>query len=216
MRVGTTPPEEPTDRQAATSTSIGQMVRTGVLMTVVLTILVGVIYPFVMTGLAQALFHDQANGSLIKVNGQVVGSSLIGQGFSKPQYFHPRASAAGAGYDAGNSGGTNLGPTSTHLLTTTVALAAAIRVEDGLPPDYVLPSDAVSTSASGLDPDISPAYADLQVARVAKVTGLSPAAVRALIQKCTDGRSLGLFGDPGVNITELNLAVASAAHRGRG
>jgi K+-transporting ATPase ATPase C chain len=188
-------------------TSIGATIRIGVVMTVVLTIIVGVIYPFVMTGAAQVLFHDQANGSLITVNGQVVGSKLIGQNFSKPQYFHPRASAAGAGYDASSSAGTNLGPTSTHLLTTTVALANSIRAENGLPPGYVLPSDAVSTSASGLDPNISPAYADLQVARVAKVRGLTQAQVRTLVQRYTSGRDLGVLGDPRVNVLELNLAL---------
>jgi K+-transporting ATPase ATPase C chain len=176
-------------------------------MTVVLTILVGVIYPFVMWGLSQLFFNNQANGSLIKVNGQVVGSSLIGQNFTKPQYFHPRASAAGAGYDATSSGGTNLGPTNTKLLTTTVALAASIRKEDGLPPNYVLPSDAVSTSASGLDPNISPAYADLQVPRVARVRGLSQDQVRALVKQYTSSRDLGVLGDPRVKVLELNIAL---------
>jgi K+-transporting ATPase ATPase C chain len=177
-------------------------------MTLVLTVLLGVIYPFTMTGLAQVFFHDQANGSLItNAKGQVVGSRLIGQSFTKPQYFHGRASAAGAGYDATASGGTNLGPTSTKLLTTTVALAASIRKEDGLPANYPLPSDAVSTSASGLDPDISPAYADLQVARVARARGLSATTVRALVRKYTLGRTFGVLGAPRVNVLELNLAL---------
>jgi K+-transporting ATPase ATPase C chain len=189
-------------------TSIAGMIRTGVLMTIVLTIIVGVIYPFAMTGAAQVLFHDQANGSLLKgPNGQVVGSSLIGQSFAKPQYFHPRASAAGAGYDASSSAGTNLGPTSTYLLTSTVALAESIRKEDGLPPNFVLPADAVSTSASGLDPNISPAYADLQVARVAKARSFSQAQVRDLVRQYTSGRDLGVFGDPRVNVLQLNLAL---------
>jgi K+-transporting ATPase ATPase C chain len=169
---------------------------------------VGVIYPFFMTGAAQLLFNDQANGSLIKgPNGQIVGSSLIGQNFTKPQYFHPRLSAAGSGYDASNSGGTNLGPTSATLLKNTIAEANAIRKEDGLPANYPLPSDAVSTSASGLDPDISPAYADLQVARVARVRGLTQAQVRTLVQQYTSGRDLGVLGDPRVNVLELNLAL---------
>jgi K+-transporting ATPase ATPase C chain len=189
-------------------TSLGRMLITGTLMTVVLTIIVGVIYPFFMTGAAQVLFHDQANGSLLKgPNGQVVGSSLISQNFTKPQYFHPRASAAGAGYDATSSGGTNLGPTSTKLLTATVTLADQIRVENGLPKDYVLPSDAVSTSASGLDPAISPAYADLQVPRVAKARGLTQAAVQALVRQYTSGRDLGVLGEPRVNVLELNMAL---------
>jgi potassium-transporting ATPase KdpC subunit len=193
---------------APTKTSLGRLLVTGTLMTIVLTIIVGVIYPFFMTGAAQVLFHDQANGSLLKgPNGQVVGSSLIGQNFSKPQYFHPRASAAGAGYDASNSAGTNLGPTSTKLLTTTVTLADQIRVENGLPKDYVLPADAVSTSASGLDPNISPAYADLQVPRVAKARGINQSTVQALVQQYTSGRDLGVFGEPRVNVLELNLAL---------
>ena len=187
-----------------------RLLRTSILMTIALVVLTGVIYPLVMVGLAQAAFHDQANGSLItNARGQVVGSRLIGQSFTKPQYFHGRASAAGAGvgYDATASGGTNLGPTSTKLLTTTVALADSIRKEDGLPANYPLPSDAVSTSASGLDPDISPAYAALQVARVAKARGLSQATVRALVRKYTSGRTLGVLGAPRVNVLELNLAL---------
>ena len=189
-------------------TSIGTTLRIGVVMTIVLTIIVGVIYPFFMAGAAQVLFNDQANGSLIKgPNGQVVGSSLIGQNFTKPQYFHPRLSAAGNGYDASNSGGTNLGPTSALLVKNTIAQADAIRKEEGLPPNYPLPSDAVSTSASGLDPDISPAYAALQVPRVARVRGLAQAQVQALVQKYTSGRDLGVLGDPRVNVLELNLAL---------
>jgi len=142
----------------------------------------------------------------------VIGSRLIGQLFTKPQYFHGRASAAVSatspnGYAAEASAGTNLGPTSTKLLTTTVALAAQIRREDGLPPNYPLPADAVSTSASGLDPNISPAYAALQVPRVARARGLSQAAVRALVQKYTSRRDLGVFGESRVNVLALNLAL---------
>ena len=213
MESVTTLAEREREAVRPTKTSYGQMLRISVAMTIVLTILVGGIYPFFMTGAAQVLFHDQANGSLIKgPNGQVVGSSLIGQNFTKPRYFHPRASAAGAGYDASSSAGTNLGPTSATLLKNTIALAAKIRKEDGLPPNnlppnYVLPSDAVSTSASGLDPDISPAYAALQVPRVARVRGLSQAQVQALVQKYTSGRDLGVLGDPRVNVLELNLAL---------
>ncbi len=207
MRSMTATTERPQPEDTAPRSSIGQLIRTGIVMTVVLTIVVGVIYPFVMTGLAQVLFHDQANGSLIKVNGQVVGSSLIGQNFTKPQYFHPRLSAAGAGYDASNSGGTNLGPTSATLVKNTIAQANAIRKEEGLPPNYVLPADAVSTSASGLDPNISPAYADLQVPRVARVRGLSQAQVRALVKQYTSDRDLGVLGEPRVNVLQLNLAL---------
>ncbi len=185
-----------------------RLLRTSILMTIALVVLTGLIYPLVMVGLAQAAFHYQANGSLItNAKGQIVGSRLIGQSFTKPQYFHGRASAAGAGYDATSSGGTNLGPTSTKLLTTTVALADSIRKEDGLPANYPLPSDSVSTSASGLDPDISPAYAALQVARVAKARGLSEATVRALVQTYTEDRTLGVLGAPRVHVLPLNLAL---------
>lgn len=192
-----------------------RLLTTAVLMTLVLTVLTGVIYPFAMTGLAQVLFHDQANGSLItNAKGQVIGSSLIGQLFTEPRYFHGRHSAAVSttspnGYAADASAGTNLGPTSTYLLTTTVALANQIRKENGLPANYPLPADAVSTSASGLDPDISPAYADLQVPRVAKARGMSQDAVRALVQQNTSGRDLGVLGEPRVNVLQLNLALDS-------
>lgn len=191
-----------------------RLITTSLLMTITLTILLGVIYPFAMTGLAQVFFHQQANGSLITRHRHVVGSSLIGQLFTEPQYFHGRASAAVSptsphGYAADASAGTNLGPTSTKLLTTTVALAAQIRKENGLPATYPLPADAVSSSASGLDPDISPAYAALQVARVARVRGLSQARVRALVQRYTTGATLGVLGAPRVNVLELNLALDS-------
>jgi K+-transporting ATPase ATPase C chain len=182
-------------------------------MTIVFIMLTGVLYPFAMTGLAQVFFHDQANGSLItNAKGRVIGSSEIGQLFTKPQYFHGRPSAAVSttspnGYAADASAGTQLGPTNTKLLTTTVALAAQIRKEDGLPPNYPLPADAVSTSASGLDPNISPAYAALQVARVARARGLSQATMRALVQTYTTGRDLGFLGEPRVNVLELNLAL---------
>lgn len=202
-----TAPNEQAPNEQVTRTSIGRLIGTGTVMTVVLTILVGVIYPFLMSGLAQVFFNHQANGSLITVNGQVVGSSLIGQNFTKPQYFHPRLSAAGAGYDATSSGGTNLGPTSAKLLANTIAQANLIRKENNLPADYVLPSDAVSTSASGLDPDISPAYADLQAARVARARGISQTQVQALVEQYTSGRDLGVLGEPRVNVLELNLAL---------
>jgi len=192
---------------------IRRLVTTSILMTLVLTVLCGGIYPLAMTGLAQLFFHDQANGSLLTSNGQVVGSSLIGQSFTKPQYFHGRASATvdangkSLPYNAANSGGTNQGPTNKTLLANTVALAAQIRKEDGLPPTYELPSDAVSSSASGLDPNISPAYADLQVARVARVRGLSQDTVRGLVARYTSGKDLGVFGSPRVNVLRLNLAL---------
>jgi K+-transporting ATPase ATPase C chain len=186
---------------------------TAVLMTIVFIMLTGVLYPFAMTGLAQVFFHDQANGSLItNAKGRVIGSSEIGQLFTKPQYFHGRPSAAVSttspnGYAADASGGTNLGPTSTKLLTTTVALANQIRKEDRLPANYPLPADAVSSSGSGYDPNISPAYAALQVPRVAKARGLSQATVRALVAQYTTSRTFGVLGEPRVNVLLLNLAL---------
>jgi potassium-transporting ATPase KdpC subunit len=192
-------------------TSIQRLLVTSVLMVVTLAVLTGVVFPLIMMGLGQLFFNHQANGSLIKnSHGQVVGSQLIGQNFTKPQYFHPRLSAAGKGYDATSSGGTNLGPTHNALLKNTIAQANLIRKENNLPANYQLPADAVSTSASGLDPDISQAYADLQVPRVAKARGMSQAAVRALEKKYTSGRDLGFLGEPRVNVLELNLALDSA------
>jgi|SRR5947209_9958534 len=188
--------------------SIQGLLVTSVLLTVVLMMGTGIVYPLVMTGVAQVLFHDQANGSLIKnANGQVVGSSLIGQNFTRPQYFHPRLSAAGKGYDATSSAGTNLGPTNATLIKNTIAQANLVRKENNLPPNYPLPADAVSTSASGLDPNISPAYASLQIPRVARARHMSTAAVRALVQKYTSGRTFGVLGEPTVNVLQLNLAL---------
>jgi K+-transporting ATPase ATPase C chain len=182
-------------------------------MTLTLTVMVGVIFPLVVMGLGQLLFHSQANGSLItSANGRVVGSTLIGQNFTKPQYFYPRLSAAGKGYDAAASSGTNLGPTSKTLLANTLAQAALVRKENHLPPNYPLPADAVSTSASGLDPDISLAYAELQLPRVAAARGMSQTAVRALLNRYQSGRFLGILGEPRVNVLELNLAL-DRAHR---
>lgn len=184
------------------------LVATSVRMTLLLMFGTGIIYPLVMTGVAQVLFRDRANGSLVEnAQGRVVGSRLIGQQFSGARYFHPRLSAAGTGYDASASGGTNLGPTSRTLLRRTVAQANLIRRENGLPATYPLPADAVSASASGLDPDISPAYAELQVRRVARARHLSEASVRALVQASTSGRTLGVLGEPRVNVLELNLAL---------
>jgi potassium-transporting ATPase KdpC subunit len=188
--------------------SIRGLLVTSVLMTVVLMVGTGIIYPLAMTGLAQVFFNHQANGSLIKnARGQVVGSSLIGQNFTKPQYFHPRLSAAGKGYDATSSGGTNLGPTNKILLKNTIAQANLIRKENNLPANYPLPADAISTSASGLDPEISPAYADLQVPRIAKARELSVATVRSLVKQNTSGRTLGVLGEPRVNVLQLNIAL---------
>lgn len=177
-----------------------------ILITIVLTILTGILYPLAVTGAAQALFHRQANGSLIERNGQVVGSELIGQNFTKPEYFHPRPSAAGNGYDAANSGGSNLGPTNPALADRLTKDAAQFRKDN---PDFTgpIPSDAITTSASGLDPDITPANAVAQAARVAKARGVTPEAVQSLISANMQQRDLAVLGEPRVNVLKLNLAL---------
>ena len=229
------------------------------LMLVVLTVLTGFAYPAVVTVLAQVLFRDQANGSLVVLNGQVVGSRLIGQNFSKAEYFHPRPSAAGSGYDPTASGGSNLGPTSAKLINGTTkiddkkeevvdydGIKARILhycIDNGIPfrssvpldafkdtkgelddvklikafgdekaplvvsPRTPIPADAVTSSASGLDPDISPRNAELQAARVAKVRGVSTERVQQLVAQYTEGRTWGFLGEPRVNVLELNLAL---------
>ena len=171
-------------------------------MTVVTTVLLGLIYPLVVTGLAQLIFPHKANGQLIVKDGKMIGSSIIGQGFSGPQYFHPRPSAAGNGYDAANSGGTNLGPTNQKLLDRVKGDVAAAQTEN---PGAMVPIDMVTTSASGFDPHITPANAEFQLARVAKVRGINPEQLRALVTKHTEGRQLGFLGEPRVNVLELNL-----------
>jgi K+-transporting ATPase ATPase C chain len=229
-------------------------------MMVVLTLITGVVYPAIITVAAQVFFNDRANGSLVSANGQVVGSRLIGQSFTKPEYFHPRPSAAGSGYDPTASGGTNLGPTSAKLFNGTTKVDDKTKaevvdfdgikvrivhycVENDIPydsskpldafkdpkgelddvklinafndekaalvfaPKAPLPADAVTASASGLDPDISPANADLQVRRIAKARAVSLEQVKALVAQHTTGRSLGILGEPHVNVLELNLAL---------
>jgi len=172
--------------------------------TLVLTIITGLIYPLVVTGLAQALFHHQANGSLIAVNGKIVGSALIGQKFTKPEYFHGRPSAAGDGYDAANSGATNLGPTNQALINRVRDDIKKFRQEN---PTYTgpIPADLLTTSASGLDPDISPASAYAQVDRVAKARGVGADAIRQAVDRHVDGPQFGIFGEPRVNVLLLNL-----------
>jgi K+-transporting ATPase ATPase C chain len=177
-----------------------------ILITIVLTILTGILYPLAVTGAAQALFHKQANGSLIERNGQVIGSELIGQNFTKPEYFHPRPSAAGNGYDAANSAGSNLGPTNPALADRLTKDAAQFRKDN---PDFTgpIPADAMTTSASGLDPDITPANALAQASRVAKARGASLESVTNLVQANIQNRDLGVLGEPRVNVLKLNMAL---------
>jgi len=179
---------------------------TAVLMTIATTVLLGIIYPLVVTGLAKLLFPDQASGQLIQKDGKIVGSRIIGQTFAGPGYFHTRPSAAGNGYDAGNSGGSNLGPTNQKLVDRVKTDVAALQKEN---PGQPVPIDLVTTSGSGLDPDISPAAAEFQLPRVARERGLSEDQVRQLVRKHTAGRQLGLLGEPRVNVLELNLDLDS-------
>ena len=184
-----------------------QNLRIAILMTVVTTVLLGVIYPLVVTGLAQALFRDKANGQLVVRNGTVVGSRIIGQGFTGPGYLHSRPSAAGNGYDAANSGGSNLGPTNHVLIDRVNSDVARLQAEN---PGKPVPIDLVTTSASGLDPDITPAGAEFQVPRVARERGLSEDQVRQVIRQYTQGRQLGFLGEPRINVLEVNLALDQA------
>lgn len=183
--------------------------RPAILVTLVLMVITGLAYPGLVTGLAQLLFPRQANGSLVVLNGQVVGSELIGQQFARVDYFHARPSAAGNGYDDTLSGGTNLGPTSAKLADTLIAQAvdSAVKLDSAV--KGRVPSDLVTSSGSGLDPHISPASAELQVARVARARGLSPEVVRALLAQHTERRQFGFLGDPRVNVLKLNLALDS-------
>src|SRR6201997_3817577 len=181
---------------------------TAFLMTVAMTILLGLIYPLVVTGLAQLLFRDKANGQIISANGQAIGSRIIAQPFTSAKYFHPRPSAAGSGYDAANSGGTNLAPTNQKLIDRIQADAKSLHEEN---PGQPIPVDLITTSASGLDPEISPAAAEFQIPRVARARGVSEAELRTIVAKHTRGRDLGFLGEPRVNVLELNLEL-DAAH----
>ncbi len=180
-----------------------------VVATIVFAIVLCGLYPLVVYGLGQALFHHQANGSLlVDKSGNIRGSELLGQNFSGEQYFHPRPSAAGAnGYDPTASGGSNLGPTSSNLVANITQNIAAYRSDNSLATNAAVPADAVTASGSGLDPHISVANAELQIPRVAKVRGLSEDAVRKLVQQNTSGRDLGVFGEPRVNVVTLNFAL---------
>jgi potassium-transporting ATPase KdpC subunit len=178
---------------------------TSVLMTIVTTVLLGILYPLLVTGLAQVLFPSRANGQLIQRKGVTVGSWLIGQPFSGPGHFHSRPSAAGAGYDPTSSGGSSLGPTNQKLIDRVQADVARLQKEN---PASHVPVDLVTTSGSGLDPDISPAAAEFQVPRIARERGLSKDQIRRLVREHTQARQFGLFGEPRVNVLELNLALA--------
>jgi len=184
--------------------------RISILITLVLIVLCCGLYPLAVWGIAQAAFPERANGSLIEAGGTIVGSSLIAQGFAGPGYFHPRPSAAGKGYDATASSGTNLGPLSKSLAEAIAQRIAAYRAENGLTSDAPVPADAVTCSASGLDPHISVANAELQAQRVARARGLDRAAVLQKIATHTEGRDLGLFGEPRVNVLLLNLDLNGA------
>ena len=192
---------------------IGKHLRPAVVLTLLLCAITGLVYPGVVTGLAQLLFPRQANGSLIRLNGNVVGSALIGQSFNAPFYFHSRPSAAGSGYDATASGGTNKGPTDRKLADTLIAQAVDSLVSNDGAKKGQIPSDLVTSSASGLDPHISPASAALQVARVARERSADPQAVQALVDRHTEGRQFGILGDPRVNVLLLNIALDSAFPR---
>ena len=183
-------------------------IRGAVMSTLVLAVVCCGLYPLIVFGIAQTCFPDRANGSLIvDTNGTVRGSRLLGQSFAGVKYFHPRPSAAGNGYDAVNSGGSNLGPTSQKLNDAIQDRIEAYRKANGLKETDAVPADAVTASGSGLDPHISPRNAELQTARVAKARGLREQTVRALIQQNTESPSFGFLGEPGVNVLQLNLAL---------
>lgn len=189
--------------------------RSAVLAVAILGIVAGGIYPLASWGLAQGLFPGRANGSLVARDGRVVGSSLIGQSFQSPAYFHPRPSAAGDGYDAERSGGSNLGPLSKALVETVRARAAAYRTENGLAADADVPVDAVTASGSGLDPHITPANARIQARRVARARGLSEAEVLRRVEAHIEGRTLGILGEPRVNVLLLNLSLDGVRDAGK-
>jgi K+-transporting ATPase ATPase C chain len=182
---------------------------TAILYTLVTTVIFGLAYPFVVTGIAQVLFKDKANGQLLQQNGQLIGSRIIGQPFTAAGYFHSRPSAAGNGYDAANSSGSNYAPTNKKLIDRVAGDVSALQLDH---PNTDIPIDLVTTSASGLDPDITPAAAEFQVTRIARERQLSEDAVRRLVAQHTRGRQLGFLGEPRVNVLELNLALDQTAH----
>lgn len=192
---------------------MSSILRPALVFIVAFTLLTGVIYPLSITGLARVLYPDQANGSLVIRDGKVVGSSLVGQSFASDRYFHGRPSAAGnSGYDASASSGSNLGPLSAKLVARVRGDADKLRAEGAT----VIPADSVTTSASGLDPDISPAFAMVQAARIAKARGVAAERVEALVAEHTQGADLGMFGEPRVNVLHLNIALDAAFGRASG
>jgi potassium-transporting ATPase KdpC subunit len=194
--------------QAAESAASHSVWKTSILFTLVTAILLGVVYPLLLAGIAGVLFHHKANGSLVVINGQTVGSELIAQSFTSDKYFHPRPSAAGNGYDATSSGGSNLAQSNAKLATRIQGDIDKLAVQN---PDRPVPIDAVTTSGSGLDPDITPDNAYYQAARVAKARGVAVDRIRELIAHHTTGREFGFLGEPRVNVLELNLALDQVA-----
>jgi potassium-transporting ATPase KdpC subunit len=181
---------------------------TAILYTLVTTVIFGLVYPFVVTGIAQVLFKDKANGQLLHQNGQLIGSRIIGQPFTAAGYFHSRPSAAGNGYDAANSSGSNYAPTNKKLIDRVAGDITALQLDH---PNTDVPIDLVTTSGSGLDPHITPAGAEFQITRIARERRLSEDAVRRLVAQHTQGRQLGFLGEPRVNVLELNLALDQTA-----
>lgn len=182
-------------------------------LSIALTVLVGIVYPFIITGLSGLLFNEKAHGSLIEREGRVIGSRLIGQSFKGAGYFHSRPSAAGSGYDAAASGGTNLGPTSKKLFEEQVReRSKQLHAEN---PNAVIPVDLITSSGSGLDPHISPAAAEFQISRVARERRMNEDEVRGLVHKHTEKRQFGFLGEPRVNVLELNLALDEASRKGK-
>ena len=198
------------------STMLRRQLRPAIVLTLVLCVITGALYPAIVTGIAQLMFPRQANGSMITENGRVIGSALLGQTFQSADYFHSRPSAAGSGYDATASSGTNKGPTDSKLADTLIvrAVDSVVATDGGVKGQ--IPSDMVTSSGSGLDPDISPANALLQVARVAKARSATDSSVRALLARHTRLRQLGLLGEPTVNVLSLNLALDSLFPRHHG